>query len=1448
MAGDWRNTFKAGVNSYQSSSLIRFYNGSRLDNAPTNGMLPSEQVEDFGKSCYPGRNAKGCKAGNYLAELPSDRLSFEQCLSSSTKDLGPSDAVDNIITVADGEYDSVFSRGNTVRFTSQDGSGIYRLKSLYMESGTLQLEPGQYWIENLTILKNVTVEWPTDGTVAFFVRNRFVQYNRLYPYRSELFVLYGYGDIDLATNSFMRGHVVSEHNLVMSYGADVEGALTANYISLANRARVVFDARSNLIDLVPNCDLAPVNPPKPPVPAQCLTGQDNVEGLTYRTYDASDWDDEGDSPEDHDEFEDLIDTVKKTTLQIGESIETNLDQKGSRINPHSNNSADQDLYLGIFEGFIDAPETGEYTFAVDGDDAIELLIDGEVVTGFYDAHATCNCTSYQGKVSLEQGTHSIELRFHEAFGHESFRLYWQKPSQSSLSIVPASSLLTCPAPQFEFGRVTLDSSGNAAISFTNSYAAAPIVMVMPTIDGAIAKSDNPATVRVVSRGPDDASIQQVNASGSSTLSQKMTSVDYFVMEPGYKFLARGKALQAGTILTSKFQGKNASGSNPGYSNVTFEHAFGATDEMPAPAMLGQTFTQANNSFITTVINNVASDEFDIAIEASELYSTINDDELIGYVAGLGHGSMNIAGESIRYEFYNAQNSIGGVLRLQEQCDYPNQYGYQQDYSTQPITIANKNSRAGPDGGWVRRCTMESFSKKVSFVIDEDYQDPERRHTVEDIGYFAFEYTVEPPATNHYRISFSSNGLTCAAKEITIRACSDVDCHSELADPATVELTKDDQSYKTETFVGSTVTDLWHTEVGNVKVGLGGTVPSGTYTCYIDNVLVANENCTLTFSDSGLYFDVDNSTACKNSNSFELFAVKKDTQTQQCVPLFSGETRTVDMDFNHVSPNSSDVIERAKLTVNSENTPSSSVTLESGTPQGLQVKFDSDGKASLNVNYPEAGKIALIASASIEAPDGSGDIELLQHTNEFVSAPDGFHFFNDSGSDGCITADCALFAKAGDDFKLNVKAVCGVDDSTPYKSRPALKNFQLSDIKIKPILKAPLAINSNDTMDGGLGTIGQSQISFTKANGAPLKLTNQTYSEVGAIGFSLDGDIDYMGVAISESQSSSEIFGRFSPFFLAIEENTPALSATCASFTYMDQPFGFAVGSEPTIKVVGRNKANGVTSNYQLDDWWRYDGRVWNDRSYSDTSGAISEDGAGLQVLDESPKSGTVKYYSTDSSNTIRRAYLSDAQVHYARTASLAKPFNAQFDLELSVADVTDEDGICYRESADKACIGFTFNDIAENDNFEMRYGRLVMHNAFGPSSEELRLALGTEYVNSSAQWVNNAQDSCSVFDTTTATVVDDTGLVLRPDAGLGAVEGFTNTGGSGKAGAIGLGNSFIYFPAPNAEGEVGLQLHVDKWLQWYWNFDSAALEDPRATAFFGTYRGHDRIIYWREVN
>jgi type IV pilus assembly protein PilY1 len=75
--------------------------------------------------------------------------------------------------------------------------------------------------------------------------------------------------------------------------------------------------------------------------------------------------------------------------------------------PYTNTNAN---YMTIVTGTITIPVASTYTFAIDGDDAVEVLIDGSEVAGWYGAHSPCNCTTHTGSKSLSAGAHTIEFR------------------------------------------------------------------------------------------------------------------------------------------------------------------------------------------------------------------------------------------------------------------------------------------------------------------------------------------------------------------------------------------------------------------------------------------------------------------------------------------------------------------------------------------------------------------------------------------------------------------------------------------------------------------------------------------------------------------------------------------------------------------------------------------------------------------------------------------------------------------------------------------------------------------------------------------------------------------------------------------------------------------------------------------------------------------------------
>lgn len=80
-----------------------------------------------------------------------------------------------------------------------------------------------------------------------------------------------------------------------------------------------------------------------------------------------------------------------------------------------------DNYLTVITGYIDIPTAGKYSFAVDGDDAIELLIDGTVIAHYYGGHGFCNCFHHGGTTNeLTAGLHEIEFRHEEAGGGDGY--------------------------------------------------------------------------------------------------------------------------------------------------------------------------------------------------------------------------------------------------------------------------------------------------------------------------------------------------------------------------------------------------------------------------------------------------------------------------------------------------------------------------------------------------------------------------------------------------------------------------------------------------------------------------------------------------------------------------------------------------------------------------------------------------------------------------------------------------------------------------------------------------------------------------------------------------------------------------------------------------------------------------------------------------------------------
>jgi hypothetical protein len=83
-------------------------------------------------------------------------------------------------------------------------------------------------------------------------------------------------------------------------------------------------------------------------------------------------------------------------------------------------------------GYFCPIESGNYVFTCEGDDAVDLFINGVNVANHYGGHGPAGLGSHSGTINLVQGIkYTFRARMQENGGGEALRVFWRKPSQNS---------------------------------------------------------------------------------------------------------------------------------------------------------------------------------------------------------------------------------------------------------------------------------------------------------------------------------------------------------------------------------------------------------------------------------------------------------------------------------------------------------------------------------------------------------------------------------------------------------------------------------------------------------------------------------------------------------------------------------------------------------------------------------------------------------------------------------------------------------------------------------------------------------------------------------------------------------------------------------------------------------------------------------------------------------
>ena len=205
------------------------------------------------------------------------------------------------------------------------------------------------------------------------------------------------------------------------------------------------------------------------------------------------------------------------------------------------------------------------------------------------------------------------------------------------------------------------------------------------------------------------------------------------------------------------------------------------------------------------------------------------------------------------------------------------------------------------------------------------------------------------------------------------------------------------------------------------------------------------------------------------------------------------------------------------------------------------------------------------------------------------------------------------------------------------------------------------------------------------------------------------------------------------------------------------------------------------------------------------------------------------------------------------------------DLTDDTLQVVDSDDVCIQSTFPGECLDFDDvilnGGVDQNDDavpLPLRYGRLVLENAFGPETADIRVPFRTEFFSDAGIFETNTGDNC----TNVAFVNSDfdrTPVVDFP-AGITDLRGFI--GPVASSGQVLQGRTLpsdgILVPTDNRVGQLSLSLipqnsDTDQvwndFLNFDWNGDGFIDQNdmPSAIVTFGIFRGNDRIIHWREI-
>ncbi|WP_410489113.1 DUF6701 domain-containing protein [Aeromonas hydrophila] len=708
------------------------------------------------------------------------------------------------------------------------------------------------------------------------------------------------------------------------------------------------------------------------------------------------------------------------------------------------------------------------------------------------------------------------------------------------------------------------------------------------------------------------------------------------------------------------------------------------------------------------------------------------------------------------------------------------------------------------------------------------------HEIDNVRICALRSNPVGVQIDHFQLDHSGQALTCNPETVTVKACADAACTTLITDPVTATLSLEPVSSSngwvggnTVTFSGgSTTVQLRNNTATAVTIGVSGSVPTtkpfSTTLCKAGAGTPSAAACTLSFADSGFFFDVPD-TYSNQPQTVAIKAVKKSDVTKLCVPGFANQSKSVKFWSSYVLPTSNSF--NSGMSVNNNLIGSSQ-----GSATAFSLNFDALGQSTITVKYPDAGKVQLDARY-----DGTGNEAGLVMTgaDQFVARPVGLCITPSQGICSAGDSSCPVFKKAGDTFQIDIKAMAweSATDGDICVGNQTTPNFVLPKIALGSTLVAP-----NPGTNAAVGTATYNHVPASNS----LNSVTQTVSEVGVFRMTATPPVamqpegstvstGYFGYTIPPA--SSVPVGRFIPadFNLASGDIVPA----CNVFSYMGQPFGVA------LDVLARNVSGGQTRNYT--------GSFAKGSAY--LSVANNKDGKSLanrlRSLPSLPWLNGRAALAAGSSEFVR---LSDTQPDGPYKSLLFGLYMRDNDGDRTLIASPD-----FNDAVAGNCSGASCNArLIDSVPMQVYFGRLLAGTGAGLASAPLAVPLQLQYYEA-GNWQLNKLDQCTQFS-----LANQGFTFLNPGHVFDAASRDLSLGNNRKI-RLGLGSSapggasaqatdgeiLFQFARPDISVRIPYRVDLSKQpSQSLWLSDPATLQGE---AIFGSSRGNDRIIYRREV-